>query len=149
MSKRYKKRYGALRILGEEKRGGTWHCICDCGNECHIARWQILHGKRTSCGCGMIRKRKMVETKWTHASIEKRCVGDVGIKNVSGVKGVYWHEKNHKWIASISHRRRRIYLGSFEDYSEAVAARIDAETRILREAKLLESIEERTKSPRS
>lgn len=56
---------------------------------------------------------------------KKRCV-----KNKSGVTGVHWCERSHKWISQISDKEKRIYLGRFDDFSEAVSARKDAEKNL-------------------
>ena len=41
-------------------------------------------------------------------------------KNCSSkYKGVCWHKENKRWIAQIKHKERLIYLGSFNDETEA------------------------------
>ena len=52
-------------------------------------------------------------------------------KNTSGVKGVGWSKKNTKWIANIMIMGRNKYLGSYENFWDAVKARFDAEQRFL------------------
>lgn len=47
--------------------------------------------------------------------------------NTSGVKGVVWHGQNKKWRAQISIKNRCIYIGTFDDFGEAVFARLAAE----------------------
>jgi len=42
--------------------------------------------------------------------------------NTSGYKGVFWHELAKKWRAQISINNERIYLGLFDDVSEAAKA---------------------------
>lgn len=44
--------------------------------------------------------------------------------NSSGAIGVYWHTANSKWIAQVD----KVYLGSFDSFDEAVAARDSATT---------------------
>lgn len=39
--------------------------------------------------------------------------------NTSGAIGVFWNEANQKWIAQIN----KMYLGSYDSFEEAVAAR--------------------------
>lgn len=41
--------------------------------------------------------------------------------NRSGIKGIYWHAANRKWIAQISIERKHKYLGSFATREEAAA----------------------------
>lgn len=46
--------------------------------------------------------------------------------NSSGAVGVFWHKANGKWIAQID----KVYLGSFDSFEEAVAARDSAAEQI-------------------
>lgn len=46
--------------------------------------------------------------------------------NTSGFTGVVWNKKTGRWRATITVSGRRIYLGSYEDISEAAAARAQA-----------------------
>jgi len=47
--------------------------------------------------------------------------------NKTGVMGVTWHNKNSRWVANITVDGKRIYLGSFVQFSDAVNARKNAE----------------------
>ena len=47
--------------------------------------------------------------------------------NKSGFKGVDWHKRGRKWVASITVDRRDIHLGLFTDILDAIAARQAAE----------------------
>lgn len=49
--------------------------------------------------------------------------------NRSGCSGVNWHASG-RWIAQIRDQGRYVYLGSFKDLSEAIAARKDAEKEL-------------------
>lgn len=49
--------------------------------------------------------------------------------NTSGVTGVKWHKKQQKWIANITINYKRIWLGSFVDFDDAVKARKKAEEK--------------------
>ena len=49
------------------------------------------------------------------------------VNNVSGVKGVYWRNREGKWCPSIKILGRKIYLGYYDDFDEAVCARLAAE----------------------
>lgn len=48
-------------------------------------------------------------------------------RNTSGVAGVAYHAVNRKWVASLTIDRKRIYLGSFKNINDAIAARKRAE----------------------
>ena len=47
--------------------------------------------------------------------------------NTSGVTGVKWHKRDKKWMAVISNDNKRINLGGFIDFNEAVRIRKLAE----------------------
>lgn len=49
--------------------------------------------------------------------------------NTSGQTGVVWHKNQKKWLAVIKFMGKRIYLGSFEKFDDAVAARLAAERK--------------------
>ena len=49
------------------------------------------------------------------------------IKNKSGYKGVWFHEKRGLWEAYISIHRKRIYLGRYARKEDAIEARNQAE----------------------
>lgn len=47
--------------------------------------------------------------------------------NTSGVVGVVWHKRHRKWMAGTSLNGKYQFLGLFDDFDEAVAARKQAE----------------------
>lgn len=49
--------------------------------------------------------------------------------NTSGVAGVYWNKQINKWIAYIMVNREYIYLGSFNEFEDAVKVRKEAEDK--------------------
>lgn len=49
------------------------------------------------------------------------------VRNKSGVTGVSWHSRDKKWKAVISKDRKVISLGYFNNFDDAVAARLSAE----------------------
>lgn len=51
------------------------------------------------------------------------------IRNKSGVIGVCWDRRQHKWKACIQHAKRSVYLGHFEALEAAAAARKIAEQK--------------------
>lgn len=53
--------------------------------------------------------------------------GFLSTKNTSGVKGVHWHSQRRKWYAYIMIDGKRLYLGYFDTFEDAVAARLTAE----------------------
>ena len=53
--------------------------------------------------------------------------------NTSGVTGVGWSKQHNKWCAQICINQRNIHLGLFDDFTEAVQARKEAEEKYFRE----------------
>jgi len=47
--------------------------------------------------------------------------------NRSGVRGVFWKVRDNRWIAVIGNNGKRLHLGSFSNFEDAVIARADAE----------------------
>jgi hypothetical protein len=49
--------------------------------------------------------------------------------NTSGVVGVLWSERNKRWDSYIGYQYKKIHLGSYKTYDEAVKARKDGELK--------------------
>lgn len=62
----------------------------------------------------------------------------LNFNNTSGVTGVYWQNQNEKWYAQIMVKNKSIYLGTFDDFDEAVQARKDAEIKYFGEYRFKE-----------
>lgn len=137
-------RFGKLEVLGRVdleqpctngQRSG-WLCRCDCGNEVVVIRKDLLSGKVQSCGC-LLREtaRKRI--------VEQNAVGHYAGTTIStinpdrppnknsksGVKGVYWSERERRWIAKITVKRKSITIGRFHTLEEAAKARKEAEEK--------------------
>lgn len=62
------------------------------------------------------------DTLWNHRNKRRRT------DNTSGVTGVHWHRGARKWSAETRDRQQhKVYLGLFENFNDAVAARRAAE----------------------
>lgn len=138
------RRFGKLEVLGrvELERPCTngqrsgWFCRCDCGKEVVVIRKDLLSGKVQSCGC-LLREtaRKKI--------VEQNAVGHYAgttisvlnpdrppnKNNKSGVKGVYWSEREQRWIAKITVKRKSITIGRFRTLEDAAKAREEAEEK--------------------
>lgn len=66
--------------------------------------------------------------RWTNNIIQGRNQR-IRIDNTSGVKGVNWDSTNSKWVARISVNKKRICIGYFDTFDDAVKARYDAEEK--------------------
>ena len=51
----------------------------------------------------------------------------VGSKNTSGVKGVSWRQSSKRWQVQIRNNSKPMHLGFYEDFIDAVAARLAGE----------------------
>ena len=51
------------------------------------------------------------------------------VNNKSGFKGVRRHKASNKWISTIGHNGKEIYLGYFDKLEDAVKARKEAEKK--------------------
>lgn len=49
--------------------------------------------------------------------------------NTSGVRGVVWHIRDEVWEAYISYQKKRIFLGRYHNFDDAVKARKEAEEK--------------------
>jgi len=50
--------------------------------------------------------------------------------NTSGVRGVYYNKKRHKWIAQIMFQQKCYYLGGYDQIDDAAEARAEAEEKL-------------------
>ena len=127
-------RYGQLTALKRVKgdsRYATWECRCDCGNEVDVSVSSLNNGNNKSCGCLKKEYQRLVHDR-LHL-IDGTCIEWLdGRKsrsdNTSGFRGVF-KKKNGKYIASIGFKKKIYHIGVFEEYSEAVDARLRAEKR--------------------
>ena len=66
-----------------------------------IARWGKLHEIHRGTSRGIARKRKNIS---------------------SGVAGVSWHTRDHRWQAAVRTNGKQVYIGSFINMEEAIDA---------------------------
>jgi hypothetical protein len=53
----------------------------------------------------------------------------LNVNNKTGHKGVFWHKRDQIWVAQITVNKKKINLGEFAKFEEAVIARQKAEER--------------------
>ena len=123
------KRFGSLTVLaydGKRKGAHFWRCKCDCGNETVVRQSSLLDGHTTSCGCQQT-SRYEENFQWVDdtsvAVLESRLQGGTYSTNKSGYNGVYFDRRKGKWIAEITFKRKKYYLGAYADIMDAVKAR--------------------------
>lgn len=127
------KRFGKLVAVerGPNTKYGktTWRCLCDCGNEIVVVTSNL---GRTANSCGCTRKEKS----------RVDCIDGTRVRNLvqrkprmklikdSGVKGVTWAKANEKWVAKITFKGKKYYLGYYDDVFKATQARKRAEEKL-------------------
>ncbi|MDN2710652.1 HNH endonuclease [Janthinobacterium sp. SUN118] len=52
-------------------------------------------------------------------SAQNRCNRGKTVANKSGLKGVYWHKKDQRWVAQIRANGKRFLLGNFKNKEDA------------------------------
>ncbi|MDU2491193.1 MAG: AP2 domain-containing protein [Clostridium celatum] len=131
----------ALEVVGSTKNNGyLWKCKCDCGKIKNIPLSTLISGTTISCGCYQKQKAKDNITKAVKVFEEKNLINGTNIaylnrdkvikSNTSGVTGVTFNNKTGLWIAYITFKRKRYYLGSFKDNKDAIRARKEAEEKL-------------------
>ena len=131
------RRFGRLTALyptekRDKKLSVFWHCRCDCGKETDITADGLVHGNYRSCGC-LRRERQQNLYKQLHL-VDGTCLEILEHRksrsdNTSGFRGVGLL-KNGKYRVSIGFKGKRLHLGTFSSFDEAVRARIFAEHQI-------------------
>lgn len=110
-------------------RGGVvWHCRCDCGNEVDVLYNQLVYCGLVSCGCKKAEHERNLGKYLTHVngtSIDLLKSKKVPDNSTTGVRGVYLIKG--KYVAKIVFQQKAYYLGSFDDFEDAVSARKEAE----------------------
>lgn len=126
----HEKRFGRLTVIepiGEKHPDGSirWQCVCDCGNETVVSSNHLLQGHTMSCGCWNRETFKSGKTHVQGTCLEILFSPTIRKNNTSGHTGV--HKKGSKWIAYITVGKTFYWLGSYDNYEEAVDARKKAE----------------------
>ena len=117
-----------------DHRGSVyWHCVCECGNEIDVAAGALLDGNNRSCGCQKDKNQKQIAQR--RHLVDGTCVEVLEKRkkrrdNESGFRGVFYLKNSNRYRVDIGFKGKRYYVGLFEDYDEAVQARLEAENLI-------------------
>jgi hypothetical protein len=140
-------RFGRWTVLERVRRSephanGSWYdwkCLCDCGTERLVDAKDLTSGASRSCGC-TIGEEALKRIDPTGKNDLQRYSGTTvsairperkpNSNNQSGVLGVYWSEREQRWIAKIGLRGKSITIGRFDDLEKAKLARLAAEEEI-------------------
>jgi hypothetical protein len=142
------RRFGRLVVITEAKRKGYVLCRCDCGNNKDIRATSLTKRNQPtrSCGCAQREAAGRIGTATVAKNTQRRIATDVRyntnfgvieqdkppVNNRSGKKGVCYDKRRNLWEAYISVHRRKIHLGRFAKYEDAVKARQCAEDEYFR-----------------
>lgn len=131
------RRFGILTVVeptGRRNSKGSvyWRCICDCGGEAEYTEDMLVHGRYLSCGC--LKKENQKKIAGQLHRIDGTCIEILENRkyrrdNTSGFRGVF-RLKSGRYRADIGFKGKRFYIGTFDKYEDAVAARLDAEKMI-------------------
>lgn len=142
-SKLMDKEFGRLKVIADTGRSDAngnriWLCLCKCGNTKEVTTHDLNHEFVTSCGCLAKEKSSILGKRHIRELVERNCKEGTNIsnldakissKNTSGIKGVTWDQAKNKWKAQIGFRGKVIFLGRFDDISDAKVARNKAELK--------------------
>lgn len=115
---------GRAKELGKSGKRIYWRCRCDCGKEALVSQPDLLNGKTQSCGC-LQRERTIQNLELidgTSVAILERNKGKLRRSNKSGYTGVF-QTADGKWEAYINFKKKRYWLGKYEEKKDAIHAR--------------------------
>lgn len=134
-------RFGKLTVIGFDGKYAI--CKCECENTKSIRKTSLTLKKCPTKSCGCIQKqiaynignrtiadnsRKQIERNVAyHTNFQVIMQDKPPINNTSGVKGVSWNKEKEAWDAYINIHGKRIRLGRYSKFEDAVKARKRAE----------------------
>ena len=96
----------------------------------HRLAWLLYHGewpKQDIDHINGIRDDNRIHNLRDVSHLENARNSKKSVNNTSGVTGVKWHKGGGKWTATIKNLSEDIYLGLFDCFLDAIAARLRAE----------------------
>lgn len=145
------KHIGKLTVLGRSDRYATrgnrrvrlWECRCDCGNITYKATDTLTAGMENSC-TECAQKRNAACARENAGFVDGTQLSKIqsmkpSAANTSGCRGVSYDRSKKLWEAKIIFKRKRIRLGYFKNFNDAVKARKEAEKTVFGE--FLESLD--------
>lgn len=104
-----------------------WKCICNCGNEAVVSTRCLKSGGTKSCGC-LNKEVRSKTAKDRFGLVDGTSLSGISSSrkinenNSTGVCGVSFDKKNHKWDAHIMFQRKTYFLGRYDDKEDAIKA---------------------------
>lgn len=124
-------RFGRLVALhidpDNHSKRQKWICQCDCGNVCSVSVSNLKNGHTKSCGC-LLKEENRIMVEGT--CLEQIASERLPLNNRSGVKGVSYHSRTGKWVATINLSKKHYFLGSYENLEDAAEIRRVAEKQL-------------------
>ncbi len=130
------KRFGRLIAIEPTERRDSkgsvfWKCRCDCGNETEVDENSLTSGNTVSCGCRKSEVQGRIQEALTF--VDGTCIDHLRSRkarsdNKSGFRGVY--KIGEKYRVNIGFQKKRYYLGTYDNFEEAVAVRLQAEKEL-------------------
>lgn len=134
-------RFGKLTVIDFDGRYAI--CKCECGNIKSIRKTSLTIKNCSTRSCGCIQKQvvhnigKKTIAENSRKQIERNMVYNTNfqvitqdkppVNNTSGVKGVSWDKGREAWDTYINIHGKRIHLGRYAKFEDAVKARKRAE----------------------
>lgn len=119
-----------IRSIGSKNNKMIWEAKCSCGNIFYVRTSDL---KRIEM-CKNCRNLKVEESSRNHSKEGTYLPGisddrKLNKNNTCGVKGVYFDKDRSMYLASITFKRKNIYLGRFTTLKDAINARKEAEEK--------------------
>jgi hypothetical protein len=100
--------------------------------QAHRIAWAIYYGKDPGNFVIDHKNRTRDDNRIDNlriASTADNCYNVARKDNISGFLGVVWNKRLKKWAATIQVERRRLHIGVYALFEDAVAARLQAEEK--------------------
>ena len=139
--------FGRLAVVANDRaRPGYVICECECGNKVSVRGYSLTKNPQPTRSCGCIRKEVASETG--RRTIRNNSARNISTNmrygtnfqtierenpaknNRSGHTGVWYNPARGCYEAYISLHRKKIHLGRFSRFDDAVKARKHAEEKL-------------------
>ena len=122
-------RLTAIRPTDERDDNGSivWEFACECGNTTKMSVYRF-HTRRVHSRKDCTSFRKDLVDGTSISTIVASKIRPA--RAASGHTGIYLDKHSGKWIANINFRKKRYYLGRYDDINKAVNARKLGEQRL-------------------
>lgn len=117
-----------------DRKDVVWVCECKCGKMVEYPATRLLLGNTKSCGCIQVellqRSNKYIDNTSIRQSLDDTVIST---RSTSGYIGVI--KKRNKWQAQITYKRKKHFLGCYDDINDAIKARARAKELVIADAK--------------